>query len=190
MRGSYPSKIKQATFIIVNTSLPPQREVDHSPSSMAPTGLHVVERWTFLYIEQFFLWDFLIKIVHTFIVCVMHDSLHGKISGNNRCITLEGRYKWRACQYLWDTTVQYCTAPSVIRACKTYSYKSEVVGWCSARHESPSCIGLLTPLQRLGLQMTTARGLDRATTVIVHCLPHHNYLHPSLVMSCLCRMCK
>jgi hypothetical protein len=58
----------------------------------------------------------------------MRDSLHGNISGHNRCIMLGGRYKLRAWQYLWDTTVQYCPAPSAVRAYKTYSYKSEVIG--------------------------------------------------------------
>jgi len=120
----------------------------------------------------------------------MHDSLYGNTSGNNRCIMLGGRYKLRAWHYLWDITFQNCPAPSIIRAYKAYSNKSEVMGWWSARHESSSCTGMLTPLQRLGLQMTTAHSLDRTPTVIVHCLPQHNYLHPSLVMSCLCHTCK
>jgi hypothetical protein len=109
-----------------------------------------------IYIERFFLLVFLIKIVYTFIVCVMHDSLYGNISGHNRCNMLGERYKLRTCQCLWDTTVHYCPAPSVIRAYKIFSYKSEVKAWWSARHESSSCTCLLTPLQWLGFYDNSA----------------------------------
>ena len=185
-----------SNFPYHNKPLRPQREVDLSPFSVVSTGLHGVERWNFFYIELFFLLDFLIKTLYTFIVCVMLCSLHSNISGTDRCITLWGRCKLGrvsicgTVQSSTDSTVQYCPTPSVRRAYETYLYKSEVKGWESACHESSSSTGRLTPLQRLGLQMTTAHSLDRTPTVIVHCLPQYNCLHPSFVMSCFCRMCK
>jgi len=44
MRVLYPGKVKQATFLIVYTPLPPQLEIDLSRFFIAPTGLHGAKR--------------------------------------------------------------------------------------------------------------------------------------------------